>query len=107
MAGTTTPPATTSVTDRKTEESASPLRKSDRRSSELYGMNEYLMIAHEMEKARLLARETRKRRSSPIGSPPEDHKGTSGEDDGGRVRDDPCFHLSKTARSSPKPPTTR
>ena len=104
MAVTTSPPATTSVTDRKTEESASPLRKSDRRSSELYGMNEYLMIAHEMEKARLLAR---KRGSSPIGSPPEDHKGTNGEDEGVRVRDDPCFHLSKTARSSPKPPTTR
>jgi hypothetical protein len=26
----------------------------------LYGMNEYLMIAHEMEKARLLARQAKK-----------------------------------------------
>jgi hypothetical protein len=73
----------------------------------LYGMNEYLMIAHEMEKARLLARKARKRKSSPTGSPPEDHKSTSGEDDGARGRDDPCFYLSRIARSSPGPPTTR
>ena len=45
----------------------------------MYGMNEYLMIAHEMEKARLLARKARKdhhrkERSSWAGSPPEGHK---------------------------------
>ena len=34
-----------------------------RRRPKLYGMNEYLMIAHEMEKARLLARRARKVRS--------------------------------------------
>jgi hypothetical protein len=54
----------------------------------LYGMNEYLIIAHEMEKARLLARRARrarKRRSSPTGSPPEDLKSTSSEDDGVRA----------------------
>ena len=28
----------------------------------MYGMNEYLMIAHEMEKARLLARQAKKSR---------------------------------------------
>jgi hypothetical protein len=48
-------------------------------------MNEYLIIAHEMEKARLLALRARKRRSSPTGSPPEDLKSTSGEDDGVRA----------------------
>ena len=42
----------------------------------MYGMNEYLMIAHEMVEARLLASKTREHRdreerSSPTGSPPE------------------------------------
>jgi hypothetical protein len=37
-------------------------------------MNEYLMIAHEIEKARSLAR---KERSSPTGSPPEGHMSTN------------------------------
>jgi hypothetical protein len=40
----------------------------------LYGMNEYLMIAHVMEKARSLAR---KERSSPTVSPPEGHMSTN------------------------------
>jgi hypothetical protein len=45
-------------------------------------MNEYLMIAHEMEEARLLARKARKdhhrkESSSPAGSPPEGYKSMS------------------------------
>ena len=73
MAGTTTPPATTSVTDRKPEESASPLRKSYRKRSKLYGMDAYLMIMHEVEKERLArrAREgNRTEKPSPTGGPP-------------------------------------
>ncbi len=33
-----------------------------KRRPKLYGMNEYLMIAHEMEKTRLLARKAKKSR---------------------------------------------
>jgi hypothetical protein len=41
-------------------------QKSDTGRSKLYGMTEYLMIAHEMEKARLLGRKARKNlRRSP------------------------------------------
>lgn len=47
----------------------------------MYGMNEYLMIAHEMEKVRLARKARkdhyRKERSSPNGSPPEGHESTS------------------------------
>jgi hypothetical protein len=41
----------------------------------LYGMNEYLIIAHEMEKARSLARKDLQReRLSPADSSPEGHR---------------------------------
>ena len=41
----------------------------------MYGMSEYLMFAHEIERARLLARKSRKEHhreegTSPIGNPP-------------------------------------
>ena len=92
--GTTTPPANTSATGERTEQRSpkrlgetarrlgSPARKSGRRRPKLYGMSEYLMIAYEMEKARLLARKARedhhrKERSSPNGSPPEGHNSAS------------------------------
>ena len=47
----------------------------------MYGMSEYLMFAHEIERARLLARKARKEHhreeaTSPTGSPPESHRST-------------------------------
>ena len=47
----------------------------------MYGMSEYLMVAHEIERARLLARKARKEHHreegiSPTGNPPESYSRT-------------------------------
>ena len=43
----------------------------------MYGMSEYLMVMHEAQRARLLARRARKERSSPTESQLESHKSMS------------------------------
>src|SRR5215213_11578505 len=87
-------------------------QKSDTGRSKLYGMTEYLMIAHEMEKARLLGRKARKNlRRSPRS--PTRHRREHGvseqcyEDGSARLRDGPDLYQWRTARSSPRPSTTR
>lgn len=76
--GTTTHPATTSATGEKTDDgtlkrktkhrpgSTNPAREGETRKPKLYGISEYLMVMHEVQKARL-ADQARKARAEPGG----------------------------------------